>query len=255
MFPILQIGPLAVRTSGLLLLLGAYLGLSLAERRLPKNGPTADQLYNLVFLCLFSGVVGARLAFAFQNPNLFRTAPLNLLSTDPTLLDPFAGFATALLTALIYGQRRGLSLLPTLDALTPALAVMAVFISLANLASGKAFGTPTSLPWGIELWGAKRHPVQVYESIATGIILAWIWRKAGSALPPGRLFLLFVSASAGARLFLEAWRGDSALLPGGVRTAQVLAWGVLAVSLWVLNRQQSHPPRPAKKQPDTPVEG
>ncbi len=238
MLPILQIGPLALRTPGLLLILGAYLGLSLAERRLPKNGPSGEQLYNLVFWMLVSGALAARLSFAVQNFAAFRAAPLNLFSLDAGLLDPFAGFAAALIAALVYGQRKGLSFWTTVDAFTPALAVLAVFIGLAHLSSGEAFGAPTSLPWGIELWGAKRHPTQIYETLAAALILGGLWRRFGKATPPGRLFLLFVAASAGARLLLEAWRGDSVLLPGGLRTAQALAWGVMAVSLWLLNRRQ-----------------
>ncbi len=236
MLPILQIGPLALRTSGLLLLIGAYLGLSLAERRLPKGGPNSDQLYNLVFLSLVSGVAAARLSFAIQNFSIFRAAPLNLFSLDAGLLDPFAGFAAALIAALVYGQRKKLALWPTLEAFTPLLAVMAVFVGLAHLASGAAFGAPTSLPWGIELWGASRHPTQIYETAAAALILGWLWPRLGKSAPPGRLFLLFVTASAGARLVLEAWRGDSSLLPGGLRLAQVIAWGVMAAGLWGLGR-------------------
>jgi prolipoprotein diacylglyceryltransferase len=237
MLPILQIGPLALRTSGLLLLLGAYLGLSLAERRLPKGGPTSDQLYNLVLLSLAVGAAAARLAFAIQNFHIFRDAPLNIFSLDAGLLDPFAGFAAALIAALAYGQRKKLAFWPTLDAFAPMLAVLAVFAGLAHIASGAAFGAPTSLPWGIELWGAKRHPSQFYETAAAAAILAWLWRRFGKDPLPGRLFLLFVTASAGARLLLEAWRGDSALLPGGLRLAQVAAWGAMAAGLWLLNRQ------------------
>lgn len=237
MLPILQIGPLALRTSGLLLLLGAYLGLSLAERRLPKGGPNSDQLYNLVFLSLVSGVAAARLSFAIQNFAIFRAAPLSLFSLDAGLLDPFAGFAAALIASLVYGQRKKLALWPTLDAITPMLAALAVFVGLAHVASGEAFGAPTSLPWGIELWGARRHPTQIYETVAAALILAWLWRRFGKGAPPGRLFLLFITASAGARLLLEAWRGDSVLLPGGLRLAQVVAWGVVAAGVWLIGKQ------------------
>jgi prolipoprotein diacylglyceryltransferase len=241
MLPILQIGPLALRTSGLLLLIGAYLGLSLAERRLPKGGPNSDQLYNLVFLSLVSGVAAARLAFAIQNFAIFRAAPLSLFSLDAGLLDPFAGIAAALIVSLAYGQRKKLALWPTLDAFTPMLAVLAVFAGLAHIASGAAFGAPTSLPWGVELWGARRHPTQIYEVVAAAGILAWLWRRFGKATPPGRLFLLFVTTSAGARLVLEAWRGDSALLPGNLRLAQVIAWGVMAAGLWLIGKQKNQP--------------
>jgi prolipoprotein diacylglyceryltransferase len=51
-------------------------------------------------------------------------------------------------------------------------------------------------------------------------------------------FLSFVASSALARLFLEAFRGDSLLLAGGLRAAQVEAWIILAASLYGLYRLQ-----------------
>jgi prolipoprotein diacylglyceryltransferase len=50
-----------------------------------------------------------------------------------------------------------------------------------------------------------------------------------SDLPAGILFLNFIALTAGARLLLEAFRGDSTLVFGGLRLAQILAWIILAI--------------------------
>jgi phosphatidylglycerol---prolipoprotein diacylglyceryl transferase len=237
MLPVLQIGPLAIRTSTLLLLLGFYFGLSLAERRLTKGGPTSDQLYTLTFISVFAGILAARLSFAAQNFNIFRESPLIIFSLDTSLLDPFGGTAVALIGMLIYGQRKKLSFWLTLDSFTPLLAVFAVFLGLAHTTSGAAYGAPTSLPWGIDLWGAKRHLSQVYETLAALLILVLFWPRFGREDAPGNVFLLFIMASAGTRLVLEAWRGDSIIIVGGVRLAQVIAWLVIALGFWLLERK------------------
>ncbi len=242
MLPILQIGPLALRTGDLLLLMGVFLGLNLAERRTAQHGVKADHLYNLTFLAIITGMIGARLSFVAQNFSLFRESPLNIFSLDARLLDPFSGIAFALIAMLVYGQRRKLAFWPTLDAFTPALAVLAVFAGLSHLASGKAFGEPTALPWGIDLWGATRHPSQVYETIAALAILAFLWRHFKGQAAPGRTFLLFIVLSAGARLLLETWRGDSELTFSSLRQAQVIAWVVMTIGIFLLERQ-----RPAGK--------
>ena len=251
MFPILQVGPLAIRTAGLLLLAGAFLGLYLAERYAARRGLHPERMYSLVMLMFAVGVLAARLSFAAQHPGAFRTSPLNLVSLDLGLLDPFGGLALALLAGLVYGRKKGLPFWPTLDALTPALAVFAVFLGLSHWAAGTAFGAPTSLPWGIELWGAKRHPSQVYETLAALAILAILWRRFAVESRPGRLFLGFIALSAGNILFLGAFRGEGALLPGGLRLDQVLAWLVLAGSLWLLERRagQAGDDLPARKSP------
>jgi phosphatidylglycerol:prolipoprotein diacylglycerol transferase len=238
MLPVVQVGPLALQVPGLLLLAGLWLGLWLAERNANRSGIHSNDLYNLVFVALVSGVIGARLIYAIRYWSSFSASPTNLFSLNPRMLDPWGGLAVALIASLIYGQRKKMPLWPTLDALTPALAVLAVAQGLSHLASGAAFGAITNLAWGIETWGARRHPSQIYEIIATATILGLIWPVRGLIRPKqaGIYFLSFISLSAAARLFLEAFRGDSQILPGGFRSIQIIAWVVLFISLWGISR-------------------
>lgn len=237
MLPIFQIGPLALRTPLLLVLLGLYLGISLAERRLPKDSLTANQLNSLVFLGLGSGLAVARLIFALEHWAIFAEAPLSLFSLDGGLLNPWAGLVAGVLAMLIYGQRQGLSLWAVLDALTPLFAVLGVFLSLAFFASGAIYGVPTELPWGMELWGAKRHPLSLYQALVALFLLIVFWRKFGKGDFPGQIFLYYILSAAGALLFLEFWRANSPLLPGGIRAVQAVAWAMMALGFWLLNRR------------------
>ena len=238
MLPIIQIGPLALPAPGLAIIAGIWIGLTVSERYARRFEVDPNQLYNLVFIALMAGIIGARLAYAVRFPAAFAASPISLLSRDLNLLDPWGGIAVGGLAALVYGQRKGMDLWSTMDALTPGLAVLGVAWGLANLASGNAYGTPTQLPWGIELWGAHRHPTQIYQTLLALLILVVILpgtRLIRMQLSGGR-FLIFLALSAGARLFLESFRGDSVLILGGIRLAQVLAWLVLAGSLWGLAR-------------------
>jgi len=245
MLPTLQVGPLAIQLPGLLILAGLWLGLSLAERHAWRFNVKPTDLFNLALIALLAGIIGARLAYVVRYPAAFALSPMSIFSLNPGLLDPLAGLATAVLSGLVYGQRKNLSFWSTLDALTPALAVLLVAQGLANLASGAAFGAPTSLPWAVELWGAARHPTQVYETLAAGIVLGLIWPGKGlfRSSAPGVYFLTFVALSSGSRLFLEAFRGDSQLLWAGLRSTQLAAWLALAASLlgitYKLQRKQT----------------
>jgi prolipoprotein diacylglyceryltransferase len=46
----------------------------------------------------------------------------------------------------------------------------------------------------------------------------------------------FVALSAISRLFFEAFRGDSLVTVNNLRVAQIIAWMVLAMSLWSIFR-------------------
>ncbi len=245
MLPILQIGPLALQFPGLILLIGLWLGLSLAERYAARFQTQPGHLYNLVIGSLIGAVIGARLIYVLRYTDIFLANPASLVSLNPGLLDGSGAVIGSLLFALVYGQRKHLPFWRSLDALAPALAVLGIAWHLSNLASGSGFGSPTNLPWSIDLWGAQRHPVQLYEALAAGSILFLLWPGKTNlpAQPPGSYFLTLLALSAASRIIFEAFHGDSPLLPGGFRAVQILCWGILAGSLWLLwKKQQAHDP-------------
>jgi len=218
-----------------LLLLGAiWVGLNLSERRL-KAPLSPEVLSNLVFSGMLGYLLGGRVFYAVEHFSQVMQSPLSLFSISG-MFSLKGAMLTLVFTLLIYLQRHDLPLWPTLDALTPLLACVLIGLSLANLASGDGFGKESNLPWAWELWGARRHPTQVYEFIASLATLGVILRLRPAA--PGVLFLRFLALTCGWALFLFAFRGDSHLLPGGVRLEQVIAWLGLALSLWGLDRFQ-----------------
>lgn len=238
MLPIVQLGPLAIQTSGLILLAGLWLGMTLSERFAPQRQILPGQLYNLFFTALVAGLIGGRLAYALRFPGAFTQSPLSLISLNPGLFNFTDGIIIAVLAGWIYANRKGMPVWATLDALTPAMMVIMIAIGLSHLATGSAFGKETSLPWGIELWGTVRHPSQIYETLLAALILIGLWpdRRQIREWTPGVYFLAFICLSASASLLLEAFRGDSQLLPGGFRLAQIVSWLVLAAGIYGLFR-------------------
>lgn len=213
----------------ILVVLALWGGLALAENRSERHGLAKDDLSNLVFYCVLAYILGGRIGFVLENLSIFSQSPLDIFSLSPNIFDVlYAGFV-ALLAGMIYLRRRGLPLWGTLDALTPVFALLAVGVALSHLAAETAYGKPTDLPWGIQMRNAVRHPSQIYESAASLLTFGLIWfRRPGP--PPGILFLTFAALTAGWRLFLEAYRGDSTFILDGVRAAQVAAFAVLAIS-------------------------
>ena len=238
MMPIMQIGPIAVPVPAFLIILGIWLGLALSERHISRFGLSSDLLFNLVLVSFVSGVLGARLAYLLRYPQAFTGSLRDIFSRNLGLFDPFVGGVVSLVVSAIYAQRKRLALRSTLDAITPALAVFAIALNLSHLASGDAYGVPANLPWSITLWGAQRHPTQIYQTIAALLILGYLWpgRKFVAIFKPGEYFLRFATLTAASSLFLEGFRGDSSLLPGGIRLAQILAWLSLAFCLYAIGR-------------------
>lgn len=237
MMPFLNIFGVALAFPPLIVLVGIWLGSSLAEKHAHRFKTNSSEIFNLIFIGLLAFVAGGRLGYAAMHPAAFAEDPLSLLSRNFGLFDPFSGAAVGLIVLLVYGQRKKMKLWDSLDALTPALAIFMLALPLANLASGNAFGAPTGLPWGIQLWGETRHPVQIYEAIGAGLILWAFWpAKVGKRAVPGTYFLQFTAASALARLFFEGFRGSSPVTVLDLRLYQLAAWFVLAAAFWGLAR-------------------
>lgn len=212
----------------ILLLLATWIGLNLAEKRAERHGVSRENLNNIIYYSLIAFVIGGRLSFVLQNLAAFTKSPLGIISINPDIFDPLGGMAVAVITALIYGQRHGLHLWNTLDALTPFLAILSIGIGLSHLAAGTAFGMETDSALGINLWNATRHPTQIYETVASLLIFGLVWLQKQNPRP-GILFLLYAALTAAAQLFIQAFRGDSTIIFNGLRQGQVIAWIALAV--------------------------
>ncbi len=233
MLPFINILGVAIAFPPLLLLLGIWIGASLAERNAQKHNLSGDRIFNLIFTTLAAYIIGGRLAYAAQNISAFSADPASLLSRNFGLFDPLSGVIIGLIAALVYAQKKQMPLWSTLDALSPFLAVLMLVLPLANLASGTAYGAPSQLPWAIELWGMTRHPVQVYEALSAGLILFYLRPRRIQSVPvPGLIFLQFAGLTALARLVFEGLRGSSPVTVYNLRISQLIAWVILAAALW-----------------------
>ena len=232
MFPYLRLGPFILPMASLALLAGLWLGLPLIEREAARLKMNATTLSNVIFYSLLAGLIGARLGYALEFPNVYLAKPLSLLALTPATLSPSAGLVVGLIAFVIFIQRKGLPLRPTLDALAPGLALFMVFVGLAHILSGDAYGAPTSVPWAIRLWNEYRHPSQFYEILIALTIFLVIRQRFPKPEGAGLNFLLTIALSAASRVFLETFRGDSIFLPGGFRMAQVNALIIMAFSFY-----------------------
>ena len=236
MYPFLRIGPLLLNFSGLVALIGIWIGITLVEKESLRMKLNSSQVSNSMLIGLASGVVGARLGYALQHLQAYLSNPLGLFSINPDAFLTWAGLLTGVLAALYYGKRKGLSLRPTLDALAPGLAFFMISLGVSHFLSGNAYGAPADLPWSINLWSEQRHPSQIYETLAASLIFLMAWFSTIRSQGTGMNFLLVLEASACARIFLEAFRGDSLLMPGGFRSAQVAGLVVLTATLLLMRK-------------------
>ena len=71
MYPIVLIGPVAVPTYPLLLLLALWVGMWLAARRARQLGLDGDHVYNAGLYGFLAGIIGARLWFVLTDWDIY----------------------------------------------------------------------------------------------------------------------------------------------------------------------------------------
>lgn len=238
MFPIINIGPLALQAAGLILLLSFFFGVWLTGKFASGLCTNLDAIENSLLIGLIAGILGARIGFLLQNPNIFIANPLSLLSLTPSMLDASFGVLVGILTAFILAQKKNLPLWPTLDTLTPFLILIFAGIHLANYANGNAYGIPTDLPWGVELWNAVRHPVQLYALSLAGVLLIWLlvhsrYFKSTGFIRSGVLSGFVLASLAAITIFTSTFTAN-ALLAGSYDLIQLVGLAILIGSLVII---------------------
>ena len=247
MYPLVQIGPFRLSSGGLVLLISLILGSMLVSRvaRARSGEKLARQADNCFYPVLIGATLGARLWYGLFNLDLYGRNPSLVVALR---VGDFA-WPGALLGGILVGylwcRWNQFDELKLADSAALALPVTQALASVSLLLSGETFGVPTDLPWGVPLFGATRHPTQIYLALAALVSLTVLWWLARRPLPIGGLMAAYLGLQGLTLLLVEALRADSLVLPGGVRVNQVFGLALLLYALYWMRR---HSP---KGQPST----
>ncbi len=254
MYPVIHVGPAAIQSYILALIIALWVGAELAERAWKRRladsqgtgGPQGEAVWNVIALGVAITLIAGRLVYVGQNPSVYAADPLQIFSPTPGTLSLGVGAVIGILAGLAYIQRRRIPLLPLLDALAPGILAAIAIIALGQFLSGDAYGTPTDLPWGIFLWGESRHPVQLYDALAALGGLLVVGRIRGAR--EGGVALAALAWYSAVRVLIDAFRGDATVIPGGYRSTQVIALVVLLLALWLMSRRAANSERATKEE-------
>lgn len=229
MHPILiKIGPLALRSWGLMLLIGFLLGYWLAVKRGEKYGVSRQNLLDLALYLLLAGIIGGRLVYVLLNITYYASNPIQTIAIWNGGLSFYGSFAAGVLTVYIFCRKRGIDFLEMVDLLTPSLALGYAFGRIGCFLNGCCYGVPTKLPWGVRFPGAflgePVHPVQLYAFLANIVFMfVLLWFDEKKKRHSGQTFFLYMMLYAFYRFLAEILRkGATAdILFDGITQAQM----------------------------------
>jgi prolipoprotein diacylglyceryl transferase len=253
-FDTLSLGPLEVHVYGILIATGVAVAFSFARRRYVARGGDGEQVERILLRAVVFGFLGARGAYVL--PRLDRFAGddwWRVIAIWEGGLALFGGLTVGTITAL-WLARRWSADLPTLaDAAAPAIPLAQAIGRWGNYFNQELFGTPTDLPWAVEIDPRHRpaayadaatfHPTFLYESLwnlAVVAILLWIERRG--RLRPGSLIGVYLVLYGIGRFLLELIRTDTTFRVLGLSRN---AWVAIAVgvgaAVWLWRREANGP--------------
>ena len=238
MLPVLfRIGSLDITSFGVMVALGALVGLWVFRRELARSGLPEAAMDAAVY-GLVGGLLGAKLLYVFEH---LEESSFFSLFLDRGGMSWFGGFAGGLLAGFLTIRLKRWPLLAVLAAATPALAIGQLLGRIGCFLVGDDYGHPTSLPWGVAFpeglppTTERVHPTQLYEAIFLGFF-AWVlirWRRRGLS-DRAVLGRYFVGVGA-FRFLLEFVRVNTRVL-GPLTVAQLFSLAVVALGLALLLR-------------------
>ncbi|WP_237564327.1 prolipoprotein diacylglyceryl transferase [Actinomyces sp. 432] len=256
-----QLGPLPLRAYALCILAGVFVAVWWSDRRYRAASGGADQVLDVALLAVPWGIVGARLYHVVTSPEAYFGAhgnPALIPQVWRGGLGVWGGIFFGALAAAWLLRRRGLRWAPFADAVAPALLVAQAIGRLGNWFNQELFGSPTTLPWGLQIddahlppgyaSGTLFHPTFLYEALwnlAGAAFLIWLERRLRrrDGAVGGRLLWAYLMVYTAGRVWIECLRIDDAHIIAGLRLnvwTSILIFLVGLACFTVLSRRPLH---------------
>jgi prolipoprotein diacylglyceryl transferase len=225
----------------------------LARRRWQQAGRDPAQIEVAGIWAVVAGFIGGRLAYVSTHTGDFAGRWLHAFAIWEGGLALYGGLTLGILTGIFVAWRRGLPVLLALDAAIPGIPLAQAFGRWGNYFNQELFGTPTRVPWALEVQPAHRplkyqafatfHPTFLYESLWDLVIVGvLVWLSARRQLRTGSVVLAYLLMYAFGRFLLELIRTDTTFrLFGLSRNAYVSLAVLLGAGAWLYLRERHRP--------------
>jgi phosphatidylglycerol:prolipoprotein diacylglycerol transferase len=246
------LGPIPIRMYGLMIGIGFLISMYLASRQARKEGLDPDRILDMGVYLLLSAIVGSRILYVLTSLQEFTGRPLDAFAIWKGGLVFYGGLLAAVPTGIWYVRKHRLPVWKTADIMAPYIALGHGFGRLGCFFAGCCFGAPCSGPFCITFsdphslapLGVPLVPTQLLESGGEFLIFGLLLLVRRSRTYEGQVFWFYPLFYAILRFILEFYRGDDVrgLYFGGIiSTSQIIAIGMLFLSIFMLWRLRSTP--------------
>ncbi len=260
MHPIIfQLGSFKFPSYGLMVATGYLAAILYILRKAGRAGFRKEDLSDLIFYSVLSGMAGAKLFYAAtywrEFGATFYGRAAYLLRTFQYGFVFYGGLIAGGAAFFITAGRKKMTALKAADLCAPALALGHAFGRIGCFLAGCCHGSPTSCALSVTFndpasevnplyLGVPLHPTQLYESAGNFIIFlalnAALSRSLKGRLPAGAVITLYAALYSLERFLVEFLRGDDrGAMHFGLSPAQLISAAVYAAAVILLIKVMS----------------
>jgi phosphatidylglycerol:prolipoprotein diacylglycerol transferase len=235
-YPVLfRIGDFEITSFGVLVAIGALVGVSVFRRELERSRLPADTI-DAAFAGIFAGLLGAKLWWTIE---FFGTAPYLSLLFSRGGLSWFGGFTFGIAAGLLVIKAKRVPLLAALSAAAPALAIGHAIGRVGCFMVGDDYGKVSNLPWAVAFPEGlpptldRVHPTQLYEAIPLFVICGVLIHLRRAGYSDRVVFGTYLVLAGTTRFLVEFLRINAKVL-GPMTVAQLAALTAVAAGAWLL---------------------
>jgi phosphatidylglycerol---prolipoprotein diacylglyceryl transferase len=260
---LLQLGPIAIRWYGLMYVVAILVGFQAIRGYIKRKGIDEETAYRVLWWCIAAGVLGGRLYFVIQQPDLVQNYLLNPVRIIATWEGgmAFYGAIFLIIPTLIWRAKvERINPLVLLDAGVLLGAIGQIFGRFGNLINGDIIGYPSTLPWSTvyqnpaswacpTLCNVPVQPAAGYELLTNLVLLAVMYFVIRNTRRPGVLTLVYLFGYATTQFLIFFTRANDIVsflgLHWGLKQAQwtsIIVFIVLIpIAFWVFNHSKPVP--------------
>jgi len=170
-------GPIIIYWYGLAYVIGIIIALFLSVRLTKRDDSLVKSHYFDDFLvyAVLGVIIGGRLGhILFYDIEQYFGNPVEALKIWKGGMSFHGGMLGVIVAAYFYCRAKSLKFFAFTDVLAVVVPIGIGLGRVANFINGELFGKETTLPWGVVFKNAgeiPRHPTQLYEAFAEGVLL------------------------------------------------------------------------------------
>lgn len=203
-----QLGPLKLNWYGLMYVVGIIMGLWAIRGFTRRKGISSDLVYRVLWWCIAAGVIGGRLYFVIQQPDLWQDyilQPWRIIATWEGGMAFFGAIFLVMVTLFWRARHEHVNPLVLIDAGVLFGAVGQIFGRVGNIINGDIIGYRSTLPWSTvyqnpHSWAClvpstcnvPVQPAAAYEILTNIVMMAILFWLASRVRRPGIVTLVYL---------------------------------------------------------------